>query len=282
MGKTISLINIKGGVGKSTLAANLAWEFAGYKRWGPRQVLVVDLDPQFNASQYLLGPEQYGLLLSDMRPTVWDIFEQETRLPDRPRTRLDPRSAVRNVVSFVNESRVDLIPSRLELAFALKNPGRKERLLSKSLAVLRDDYDLIFIDCPPTESVFTTAAYLASDYVLVPVKPEYLSSIGLQLLGKSLLEFHHDYDDHSLEVAGVVFNNMTPDESPEVAQAKHEVRGFAREQGWYMFSNEVPFSRSFAKGAREGKPLYRTSHSRYWQAARMRSVTEELGARLGL
>ena len=76
MAITVSLINMKGGVGKSTLAANLAWQFGAYVKWA-KNVLVVDLDPQFNASQYLLGVTGYtSKVVTPKKPTVWDIFEQ--------------------------------------------------------------------------------------------------------------------------------------------------------------------------------------------------------------
>lgn len=82
MAKKVSLINMKGGVGKSTLAVNLAWQFAGLRKWN-KKVLVVDLDPQFNASQYLIGVYKYEKILVQNVPTVWDIFEQLTHSPGR-------------------------------------------------------------------------------------------------------------------------------------------------------------------------------------------------------
>lgn len=74
----VSLINMKGGVGKSTLSVNLAWHYAAYSDW-LKKVLVVDLDPQFNASQYLVGVTKYQEHLTDGKPTMWEILEQHTR-----------------------------------------------------------------------------------------------------------------------------------------------------------------------------------------------------------
>lgn len=73
----VSLLNMKGGVGKSTLAVNLAWQFFQFSK----RVLVVDLDPQFNASQYMLGGEGYKKLVQNQAATTWDIFEQHTSIP---------------------------------------------------------------------------------------------------------------------------------------------------------------------------------------------------------
>ena len=70
MARKVSLINMKGGVGKSTVTVNLAWHFAAYRNW-LKKILVIDLDPQFNASQYLLGVRQYENLINSRRPTMW-------------------------------------------------------------------------------------------------------------------------------------------------------------------------------------------------------------------
>lgn len=195
---------------------------------------------------------------------------------------LDPYEAIYNVYKrFQSEGRIDLVPSRLELSVSLKNPYQKETLLQKFLSKIEHEYDLIILDCAPTESILTTAAYLASDWVLVPVKPEYLSSIGLPLLVRSMDEFKHQYEDHSLELAGVVFN-ATTDYVPEEVLAKEKVKEIAKENNWYVFKAEVPYSRSFPKGAREGKPISRTSYARADQAKRFYSFAEELAERISL
>lgn len=148
-----SLINMKGGVGKSTLTVNLAWHFAAYGNWH-KKVLVVDLDPQFNASQYLLGVSAYEKILQSNQPTIWDIFEQGTRTPGGKSALPNAKAAIHQHRQFPGSGAIDLIPSRLELAFSLKNPGHnKERHLSRLVKEVEDDYDLILIDCAPTESV---------------------------------------------------------------------------------------------------------------------------------
>ncbi|MDD5363280.1 MAG: ParA family protein [Ignavibacteria bacterium] len=280
MAKTISLINMKGGVGKSTLTVNLAWHFAAYSQWR-KKVLVVDLDPQFNASQYLLGVTQYSSMLERGDQTVWDIFESNTRIPGRNVRQLDASTLIQNVITLKNGGVVDLIPSRLELAFSLKNPGHKERQLSKFLYDIKDSYDLILIDCAPTESILTTAAYLSSDYLLVPVKPEYLSSIGLPLLVNSMQDFRKEYDQHNLRLAGVVFN-ATSEYSPEERLSKNGVRSIASQNGWHIFKSEVSYSRSYPKGAREGQPIFRTSYSRYSQVSKFESFAKEFAIRISL
>ena len=284
MAKKVSIINMKGGVGKSTLAINLAWHFADAYHWGKR-VLVVDLDPQFNASQYLIGVEEYKVIRDQNKLTVYDLFEHNSDVlsgsPD-----FDIKNATYKVNNYsdryiVGVGRIDLLPSSLELALSLRNPSQKEGRFTKALSQIEDRYDLILIDCAPTESVLTTAAYLASDYLLVPVKPEYLSSIGLSLLGNSMGDYNSNYRDRQVELAGIVFNS-TSEYSPEENLSKSDVRNIARQSDWYVFDAEVPFSRSFPKGAREGKPIFRTSYSRSHQRQRFENFAEEFAGRIGL
>jgi chromosome partitioning protein len=231
MAKTISLINMKGGVGKSILTVNLAWHFAGYTNCS-KKILVVDLDPQFNASQYLVGVTKYENLIRDKKPTIWNIFEQHTKTPTG-KTQFEPKDTIISVVRMRNGGKIDLIPSCLELALSLKNPSGKEYLRRRTL--LENEYDMILIDCAPTESLLTTAAYLSSEFILVPVKPEYLSTRGLPLLVSSLLDFQEKYEEHYLEISGIVFNAMTY-YSPEEERAKEEVKKLAKQEKWYVFS----------------------------------------------
>jgi len=280
MATKVSLINMKGGVGKSTLAVNLAWHFAAYGDWH-KKVLVVDLDPQFNASQYLLGVSVYESILKTNKPTIWDVFEQGTRTPGGKSVLPDAHAAIHAHQKFYSGGRIDLVPSRLELAFSLKNPAQKERHLARLVRDVEREYDLILIDCAPTESVLTTAAYLASDWLLVPVKPEYLSTIGLPLLVNSMQDFKAGHDDKDLKLAGVVFNAAS-DYLPEEALAKATVRKIAKDAGWYVFAHEVEYSRSYPKGAREGQPIFRTSYSRWSKVRNFELFAEELAERVGL
>lgn len=280
MQKVVSLINMKGGVGKSTLTVNLAWHLACYSNW-LKKVLVVDLDPQFNASQYLVGVNKYQNFITDGKPTIWEVFEQHKRTPSGKSKIIEPSDVIRNVVEFRGGSRIDLLPSRLELSLSLKNPTQKPELLHKLLQKVENYYDLVLIDCAPTESVLTTAAYLASNYLLVPVKPEYLSTIGLPLLVNSMSDFLTEYDDHQLELLGIVYN-ATSGYSPEEQHSKGEVSRLAKKHKWQIFDSEITYSRSYPKGAREGKPIFQTSYARTQQATKFRNFANEFGKRVGL
>ena len=281
MAVTVSLVNMKGGVGKSTLAANLGW-YCTYRK--SKRVLLVDLDPQFNLSQYVLGHTRYEDLIRDGNKTVFHIFEQLTpaAVSGSPRLQLSPSDVTVNVVPAWESvsRRLDLLPSQLELAWTLKNPHDKEQLLKDHLDHVKPDYDLILIDCAPTESMLTSAAYLASDYILVPVKPEFLSTIGLPLLVRSLEEFRMRHKEKEIELLGIVFN--AAGEKLEHGRSRDYVTKVAADNGWYVFTNEVTFSDSYAKGSRLGRPIFQTDYARGQKIQEFANVAEEFCARIGL
>lgn len=280
MAHKIAIINMKGGVGKSTLSVNLAWHFSAMRRWVKR-VLIIDLDPQFNASQYILGVNRYqSEVVATNKPTIWDIFEQQSRAPGLRATNRALTDSIQRIMTFTPGNYVDLLPSQLELNFTLKNPSQKEHLLSNFVADVEANYDLILVDCAPTESVLTTAAYLTTDSILIPVKPEFLSTIGLPLIRQSLSDFQQSYRK-TVDVTGICFN-MCSDYTPEEDLSKSEVRSLAATFGWHVFDEEIPYSRSFPRGAREGSPIFRTAYARTNVASETASFCNAFANRIGL
>jgi chromosome partitioning protein len=274
-GTTVALMNMKGGVGKSTLAANLGWYGAYHKNY---RVLLVDLDPQFNLSQYVMGTAAYEKHLDSKKGTVLDVLEQggATRLRGA-RGDVSPDEVIAKVHSWKDGSAIDLLPSSLQLSQTLKNPTGKEPLLRNFLEEVRSAYDLILIDCAPTESILTTAAYMASESVLIPVKPEFLSTIGLPLVVSSLEEFANVYKER-VDVLGVVFNAAS--DKIEHDRSRSFVRQTAKSEGWYVFSNEITYSDSYPKGSRIGRPIFLTDYARETKIADFRAVAEEFYGRL--
>lgn len=273
---TVALTNMKGGVGKSTLTANLGWFCAARKR---QRVLLVDLDPQFNLSQYVLGNAAYEQHVATGKGTVLDLFESVT--PAGVSGRSKKPLAIEDVITTARRwpggNRLDLLPSRLELSWTLKNPTGKERLLANFLDDVRDSYDLVLLDCPPTESILTTAAYLASDSVLIPVRPEFLSTIGLPLVLRSLQDFVEVYQK-SPDVLGIVFNAAV--EGAEETRSRSYVRKVAKSEGWYVFKHALSYSQSYPAGSRKGTPIFQTDYARYWKVADFLAVAEEFVARV--
>jgi chromosome partitioning protein len=146
---------------------------------------------------------------------------------------------------FWGISTLDLIPSRLDLSRSMKDPYGKERHLARALAQVSMDYDLILIDCAPTESVLTDAAYFASRYILVPIKPEFMATIGLPLLARSLQDFRAENPEHEIEIAGLVFNHSSSySAGPEGQQSINDVTRIATDQGWYVCENQVGYPAS--------------------------------------
>ena len=150
---------------------------------------------------------------------------------------------------------LDLIPPRFDFSNHLTDSLKPDvGVLAKCIARDFQDKDLILIDCAPTESVFTTAAYHASRFVLVPVKPEFFATIGFPLLRQSLDAFRQKNGGHKIDVVGVVINNPFYDGGnnggPEKRRALREIKTEAQESGWKLFSNEIPHSRGFPKRMR--------------------------------
>lgn len=277
----LSLINMKGGVGKTTLAMHLAHTADQMNL----RTLAVDLDPQANLSQALMGPKGYVDYLAAHKPTVVQIFDEyvPTSAKSGSPKLLDINEVIVKKAGYWRSSTLDLVPSRLELSRTLKNPTGKERRLAKALAQVRKDYDLILIDCAPTESVLTDAAYFASRYVVVPIKPEFMATIGLPLLARSVQEFRLENEDHEIEIAGLVFNHSSSySAGPEGQQSIREVTKIAKEQGWHICENQVRYSATYAKSARERTPLSQTSYARSDVVHSFRRLANEIFGLVGI
>ena len=198
----ISVINMKGGVGKTTAVALLG-RYAASK---DIRVLVVDLDPQANLSQAYMG-NAYRQFLKNKEPSIVEVFNgyRPPTLRRESTTRLNPVDTVWEVYT---DGTLSCIPSRFDFSDNLVRAIKPDpRVLAHYIADYFQEKDLVLIDCPPTESVFTRAAYHASRYILVPVRPEYFATVGFPLLAESLDSFRAENPSHYIEVIGVVVNN---------------------------------------------------------------------------
>ena len=281
MATVLSLINMKGGVGKTTIAMQLAHAAASRNF----RTLAVDLDPQSNLSQAVMGPQAYVKHLRENKPTVVQIFDEYVPTAAKsgsPRLLKITDVVVKKVGNSANNM-LDLIPSRLELSRTLKNPTGKERRLAKALAQVRENYDLIIIDCAPTESILTDAAYFASRYLIVPIKPEFMATIGLPLLARSVREFRLENEDHVIEIAGLAFNHSSSySAGPEGQQSISDVTAEAKKNDWNILENQIRYSASYAKSAREGTPLSWTSYARNDVIQGFRRFADEIFDSIGV
>ena len=274
---------MKGGVGKTTLAFNLAC-YSAQVALGRLRVLAVDLDPQANLSQCLLGEARYLEHINNFRPTTAELFDgmmppSEAAAAATP---VEPSDLIVRLNPWANW-RLDLVPSRLELAHALRDPSGKEGVLARFLAVTAPEYDLVIVDCAPTESVLTTAAYQASRYVVVPVQPEFLATVGFPMLARSLDEFRAGHANQAIDIAGIVFNGGQRTDAPRQERASmRDIRRIAEENGWYVLKQAVHESRSFPNGSRVARPIFSTKYARRDVKDEFKRVAEELLERMGL
>jgi chromosome partitioning protein len=279
MAIVVSFINMKGGVGKTTLAMQIA---LAASRAGSR-VLAVDLDPQSNLSQSLLGLKKYRQHLEDNKPTVLHIFDGyvPASASNYSPTPADLSKIIIKKIDF--RGNLDLIPCRLELSNILRNPAGKERRLAKALAKVATDYDLVVIDCAPTDSVLTDAAYFSSRYIIVPIKPEFMATIGLPLLAKSLKAFKTENEDHTIDIAGIAFvHSSTYSSGPEGRRAIDEVTDFSKRSHWHVFDTQMKYSASYAKSAREGRAIDQTSYVRWETTFNFSKLKDSIFSAIGL
>ena len=240
----VSIINLKGGVGKTTVAALLA-------RYAARMnlnVLAVALDPQANLSQALMTENDYKLFMENGEPSVVELFNGYLP-PSHERSAPAPLEQVaRKVGDYEN---FHLVPSRFDFSDNLISSVRvDERVLARYIAHEMGDKDLILIDCAPTESVLTRTAYQASRYVLVPVKTEFFSTIGFPLLKESLEKFRLDNPTHAIDVCGVLINNTRTSGSrrgPHHESAISDIYDKANDYGWPIMENQMFHSDGFPK-----------------------------------
>ncbi|ROP56169.1 chromosome partitioning protein [Enterobacter sp. BIGb0383] len=182
--KVLSLVNMKGGVAKTTLAVNLADVLN--RREGKR-VLLIDIDPQFNATQCIMNGNSYKEYLSNKGYTVLDVFNDTplSVVSSVNGTTTIPPKKIEEIIPYNIRNGFDLLPGALELHRLEMGSGQgKEMRLRNYINHLRtnDLFDWVIIDTPPTPSAWMSAALIASDYYLTPVRPEPLSATGIDLL----------------------------------------------------------------------------------------------------
>lgn len=183
MGRIIVIANQKGGVGKTTTAINLSAYIAIKKK----RVLLIDMDPQGNASG------GFDIDPSSVTKTVYDVMLGEASIEDA-------------IISNVR-AKLSIVPSDVNLAAAeiqLSDVADKNHILKKELGKIRDKYDYIIMDCPPSLNILTINAMCAADSVIVPLQCEYYALEGLAQLMQTVSLIQERENDR-LKIEGIVF-----------------------------------------------------------------------------
>ena len=182
MGKIVVFANQKGGVGKTTSAVNIA---ASVGAKGKR-VLLIDMDPQGNTSSGV------GINKKNMKLSIYDV--------------LINRSSAEACIVETNFTNLSVIPANISLAgaeFELVSSENRETRLKSALSLVKDRYDYIFIDCPPSLGILTINALVACDGVIVPMQCEYYSLEGLSQLIMTIRSVKRLYNP-TLEIVGIL------------------------------------------------------------------------------
>mgnify|MGYP000975602898 CR=1 FL=1 len=221
MAKVVSFINYKGGVGKTTVAVEMAASLAYHKK---KRVLIADLDPQANATFYLMTDKEWENWEQE-HGTLKNVFDAASSDPSTP---LDPRNYIYK--DFLHHPRthelvsLHLLPSNLQLmtvdmSLAMRLGAKSfegRKILRNAFEVILDDYDYIICDCPPNLNLTTQNAILASDDLMIVAMPEYLSTLGISEIEKAVKRLVEEINQYiqgfcvfkGPEMKGIIFNRV--------------------------------------------------------------------------
>lgn len=283
--RLISIINMKGGVGKSTTSVGLAETLALHHR---ARVLLIDLDPQTNASIMLAGPERWSSLRDDERTLDFYFEAYALQLQPKPFRSLVERKvtdlkgapdvALCAAAPELRGIERDMIEAFVKRGFHIDAIQKWicERF-AQGFRTVQNDFDYIVVDCPPGISLFAEAALIAADAIVVPTIPDYVSRLGLITFRKRALKLINEKrgGQASLFVLATKYEQ-------EMALHRSEAALLKDNLGASMFDVRIPQLQDIARAA-EWSDTPRTFEQKYGKAADIvKGLGEEFLAKVAL
>lgn len=229
MGKIIAVTNQKGGVGKTTSCVNIA----AYIASAGKKVLLIDIDPQGNACSSV------GVEIEKGQKSIYEVLVGE--------------AAIQEAIYPSVLKGLDVVPSTVDLSEAevdLVYMDNREKVLKESLSSIKDNYDYIFIDCPPSLGLLTVNVLTATNSIIIPIQCEYFALVGLSQLMNTVRLVKLQLNPE-IEIEGVLLT-MKDNRSNLVSQVSDEIKKYF---GAKVYNTYIPRNIRLAEAPSHGKPI---------------------------